>query len=81
MTFLDLMEIEISRAGKPLTIREALTFAELDGNIKELPHIGKTPQKTMNSALHKDILKGNKARFKQISDKPATFDIKRDATI
>ncbi len=78
MTFLDLMEEEIKRAGRPLTIKEALCFATKSGTINELPHIGKTPQNTMNSALHKDIVKGAKARFVQVSEKPATFDIKKN---
>ena len=77
MTFLDLMEIEIRRAGKPLTIKEALSLATKDGTINELSHIGKTPQNTMNSALHKDMAKGDKSRFIQLSDKPAVFDIKK----
>lgn len=77
MTFLDLMENEIRRAGRPLTIKEALSMASDNGTIKELSHIGKTPQNTMNSALHKDIAKGEKARFVQISDKPAVFDIRK----
>ena len=52
-------------------------MASDNGTIKELSHIGKTPQNTMNSALHKDIAKGEKARFVQISDKPAVFDIRK----
>ncbi len=76
MTFLDLMETEIRRVGKPLTIKDALTSATKHGTIKELPHIGKTPQNTLNAALHKDIAKGEKSRFIQVSDRPATFDVK-----
>ncbi len=78
MTFLDLMEIEIRRAGKPLTIKEALSSASRYGTINELSHIGKTPQNTLNSALHKDMAKGDKARFIQVSVKPAVFDIKKN---
>lgn len=33
MMFLDLMEIEIRRAGKPLTIKEALSSASRYGTI------------------------------------------------
>lgn len=78
MTFLELMETEIRRAGKPITIKEALTSAEKHGTIKELLHIGKTPQNTLNAALHKDIAKGSKARFIQVSDKPALFDVRSE---
>ena len=78
MTFLDLMEAEIRRAGKPLTIAEALTSASKNGTINELSHVGKTPKNTMNSALHKDMAKGDKARFIQVSDKPAVFDLKKN---
>lgn len=77
MTFLELMENEIRRAGKPITIKEALLSAKKYGTINELSHIGKTPQNTLNSALHKDIAKGSKARFIQVSDKPALFDIRK----
>lgn len=76
MTFLDLMEAEIRRAGKPLTIKEALEAAYVSGTINQLAHIGKTPQNTLNSALHKDMAKGKSARFIQVSEKPAVFDIK-----
>ncbi len=43
MTFLDMMEIEIRRAGKPITINEALSSATKYGTINELPQ-GKTNQ-------------------------------------
>ena len=77
MTFLELMEIEIRRAGHPLTVGEAFMAAEKDGSINELPKTGKTPHNTMNAQLHKDMKRGEKARFIQVSTKPAKFDIKR----
>jgi hypothetical protein len=54
-----------------------LCSATKNGTINELSHIGKTPQNTLNSALHKDMAKGKSARFVQVSDKPAAFDIKK----
>ncbi len=76
MTLLDLMEKEIKSTGKPLTIREALKLAEEDGTLSLMEKIGKTPQNTINSLLHKDIKRGENARFIQISNKPAKFDLK-----
>lgn len=77
MKFLEMMEKEILSSGKALTIREALDLAEKDGTLDQIPHIGKTPQKTINSLLHKDINRGEEARFVQVSSKPARFDIKK----
>ena len=77
MTFLELMEKEILSSGKALTIREALDLAEKDGTLKQIPTIGKTPQNTINSLLHKDIKHGDRARFVQVSSKPAKFDLKK----
>lgn len=77
MTLLDLVEKEIMRAGKPLTIREALKLAEEDGTLLMMETIGKTPQNTINSLLHKDIKRGENARFIQVLSKPAKFDLKR----
>lgn len=77
MTFLEMMEKEIRLAGHPLTVGEAFAAAEKDGTINELPNIGKTPHNTMNAQLHKDMKRGQKARFVQVSTKPAKFDIKK----
>lgn len=77
MTFLEMMKKEILLSGKALTIREALDLAEKDGTLNQIPKIGKTPQNTLNSLLHKDIKRGEKARFIQVSSIPAKFDIKK----
>ncbi len=77
MTLLDLMEKEIRLAGKALTIREALRLAEEDGTLAEMKKIGKTPQNTISALLHKDIKRGESARFIQVSNKPAIFDLKK----
>ena len=77
MTFLEMMEKEIKAAGRALTTREALDLAEKDGSLAQIPKIGKTPQNTINSLLHKDIKHGDAARFIQVSSKPAKFDVKR----
>ncbi len=77
MKFLDLMEKEIKAAGKPLTIKEALSLAENDGTLDQIATVGKTPQNTINSLLHKDIKRGEAARFVQTSKKPARFDLKK----
>lgn len=71
---LDLMSIEIKKAGKPLTIREALTSAEKDGIINELEKLGKTPQNSINALLHKDMAK-SEPTFTQVSARPARFDL------
>lgn len=76
MTLLDLMEKEIKSAGKALTIREVLKLAEEDGTLAKMEKIGKTPQNTINALLHKDIKRGENARFIQVSSKPAIFDIR-----
>lgn len=76
MKYLDLMEKEIRNAGRAITIREALTMAEQDGTIGQLESVGKTPEKTINSLLHKDIEKGDRARFVQESQRPATFNMR-----
>ncbi len=76
MTLMELMEYEVRKAGKPLTVGDALALAWQDGKIEELPHVGKTPQNTLNSLLHKDIAKGDSSRFIQISAKPALFDVR-----
>lgn len=73
-----MMEKEILSAGKPLTIREALDMVESDGTLILILQVGKTPQKTINSILHKNIKGGDKARFIQVSLKPAKFDIKKN---
>lgn len=75
MTLLELMEKEIVLANKPLTIREALDAASRDGTIDKFDKIGKTPQNTLNALLHKDIARGENARFVQVTSKPATFDV------
>ncbi len=75
MTFLDLMEKEIRLAGRPLTIEEALKAAKIDGTFAEVKTKGKTPDKTINSLLHKDFARGRNARFVQVCSKPATFDL------
>ena len=77
MTFLDLMEKEIRLAGRALTIGEAFKAAEEDGTIHELTNMGKTPHNTMNAQLHKDMKRGDRARFIQVSSKPAKFDVKK----
>lgn len=76
MTLLDLFAKEIEKAGKPLTIREALNMAEEDGSFSMIDKVGKTPQNTINALLHKDIRRES-PRFIQVSNKPAKFDIKR----
>ena len=80
MTLLDLMEKEILQANRPLTIREALNAAELDGTFNQIGKIGKTPQNTINALLHKDIARGKAARFVQVTSKPATFDVVKKMT-
>lgn len=76
MTLLDLMAKEIEKANTPLTIREALDYAMKDGTLSMIETTGKTLQNTINSLLHKDIKRGENARFVQVSTKPAKFDIK-----
>ena len=77
MQYLDLMEKEILTAKRALSIGEALEMAKEDGTFDQLDSVGKTPQKTINSLLHKDIVKGDKARFIQVGSRPATFDLKK----
>ena len=78
MTFLEMMEKEIISAGKLLTIKEALNLAEQDGTLSQIPKVGKTPQNTINSLLHKNIKSGDKARFIQVSLKPTKFYLKNN---
>ena len=77
MTYLELVDKELTIAGKPLTINEILTNAEKDGTLSQIPTIGKTPQKTINALLHRDIAKGSDARFVQTSTRPAKFDLNK----
>ena len=77
MKYLDMMEKEIRTAGRALTIQEALKLAEKDGTLTEMQKIGKTPQNTINSLLHRDIDRGSRARFIQVSDRPAKFDLRK----
>ena len=74
--YLDLMEYEISKAGRAITIAEALQEAEKDGVLTQIESIGKTPQKTINSLLHRDMKKGEKSKFVQKSQRPSTFDLR-----
>ena len=76
MTLLDLFAKEIEKAGKSLTIHEALNMVEEDGSFSTIEKVGKTPQNTINALLHKDI-KRAAPRFIQVSNKSAKFDIKR----
>ena len=75
VTLLELMEKEILLASRPLTIKEALDAAKKDGTFDEIGKMGKTPQNTINALLHKDIARGEAARFVQVTSKPATFDV------
>lgn len=74
-TYLDLIEEVLVENGKPMTISHIWEYANEKGLSKKLSSIGKTPKKTMNAMLHKDMLRGDNAKFKQISNKPALFDL------
>lgn len=60
MTFLEMIEKEILSAGKLLTIKESFNLVEQDSTFSQILKIGKTPQNTINSRLHKNIKSGNK---------------------
>lgn len=60
MTFLEMMEKEILLADKLLTIKESFNLIEQDSTFSQILKIGKTPQNTINSRLHKNIKSGNK---------------------
>lgn len=74
-TYLDLIEEVLKEKGEPMTIGQIWKYANEKGICNNLASIGKTPEKTMNAQLHKNILRGEKARFKQVSKKPALFDL------
>lgn len=63
---------------KALKIREIWDIAEKKGLTHKLLSVGKTPLKTMNACIHRDLKKGNDAVFEQISKKPALFKLKND---
>lgn len=65
--YLDLMEYEIRKAGRAIIIAKALQEAEMDGVLSQIESFGKTPQKTINSLLHRDMKKGENSRFVQKS--------------
>lgn len=75
-TYLDLVEEVLKEVKKPMTIREILDFAEKKGFMKKMKSVGRTPEKTINANIHKNIACGEGARFKQVSKKPALFDLK-----
>lgn len=75
-TYLALVEEVLKETKKSMTIREILNFAEKKGFMEKLKSVGKTPEKTINANIHKDIARGERARFKQVSKKPALFDLK-----
>lgn len=75
-TYLDLVAEVLTENGKPMTIRQIWDYAIAKGYQGKLESIGKTPEKTMNASLHKDIARKDSARFKQVSQKPALFDLK-----
>lgn len=75
-TYLDLVEEVLKESKKPMTIREILDYAEKNDFMTKMKSVGKTPEKTINANIHKNIARGESARFKQISKKPALFDLK-----
>lgn len=74
-TYLDLIEEVLIENGVPMTISQIWEYANEKGLSKKLSSVGKTPKKTMNAQLHKNMLRGDNARFKQISTKPALFNL------
>lgn len=75
-TYLDLTAQVLTENGHPMTIRQILNYATEKGYHNKLDSIGRTPEKTMSACIHRDIAKGESARFKQVNKKPALFDLK-----
>lgn len=75
-TYLDLASEVLTENGRPMTIRQIWDYAIAKGYQDKLESVGKTPEKTMNASLHKDIARKEAARFKQVNKKPALFDLK-----
>lgn len=59
-----------------MTIRVILDFAEKKDFMEKMKSVGRTPEKTINANIHKNIARGERTRFKQVSKKPALFDLK-----
>ena len=75
-TYLDLVAEVLTENGHPMTIHDIWDYATVKGYQSKLTSIGKTPKKTINAGLHKNIARKEAARFKQINKKPALFDWK-----
>lgn len=74
-TYLDLVYEVLQEQKEPMCLGDIWKNACCKGYDKKLTSVGKTPLKTMNAAIHKNIQNDNLTRFKQVSKKPALFDL------
>lgn len=74
MKYLELIEMTLKNAEKPMTVPEIWKSAEKLGLTKQLRSTGKTPENTINAMIHRNI-SSNTPIFKQDSQKSATFSL------
>lgn len=75
--FLDLIEEVLKAEKRDMTLTEVWDYAVANGFDKKLESVGKTPVKTMNSCIRRNIAKGKNVRFIQTSIHPAKYNLKK----
>ena len=74
--FLDLIEEVLQKENKEMTLKEIWEKAVKTGLDKKLKSNGKTPIKTMNSTIKRNIKNKQKAKFIQTKKRPAKYNLK-----
>ena len=71
--FIDLIYDVLTESDIPLSIKEIWKIAEDRGLTKKVNSLGKTPSKSMGSALYTDIKYNDNSKFIQVSKEPPKF--------
>lgn len=71
--FIDLIYDVLTESDIPLSIKEIWKIAEDRGLTKKVNSLGKTPSKSMGSALYTDIKYNDNSKFIQVSKERRNF--------
>ena len=74
-TYLDLIYEVLQEQKEPMSIADIWKCACEKKYDEKLSSVGKTPLNTMNALIHKNIENEKSSKFKQVSKKPALFDL------
>ncbi len=78
LTFLDLAEVVLKEAGKPLTYREIWDYAAEKGYDVRVGSKGQTPAATLRAILGRDIAANPSSRFATIDVYPTRFYLRSE---